>query len=57
MKCNICRKEYSPNCEYRQGRCPYRPAFIDTITMDAYKARYYNLFNTIKTFLKNLRNK
>ena len=25
MKCNICRQEYSPSCDYNQGRCPHRP--------------------------------
>ena len=23
MKCSICRKEYSVDCDYRQGRCPH----------------------------------
>ena len=28
MKCKTCRKEYSPQCDYRQGRCPLRPPVI-----------------------------
>lgn len=22
MKCEICRQDYSPACDWRQGRCP-----------------------------------
>jgi len=25
MKCKTCRQEYSPQCDYRQGRCPQHP--------------------------------
>ena len=25
MKCKTCRKEYSSQCDYRQGRCPQHP--------------------------------
>ena len=28
MKCTTCRKEYSPQCDYRQGRCPLHPPII-----------------------------
>ena len=27
-KCVICRKEYSPDCDYNQGRCPHHPPII-----------------------------
>jgi len=28
MKCTTCRKEYSADCDYRQGRCPnHQPKF------------------------------
>lgn len=47
MPCNTCGKEYDPNCDWRQGRCPNHPA-----PFDAYKARYYNLIQTIKNFFK-----
>ena len=30
MKCTTCRKEYSPDCDYKQGRCPNHPATIPT---------------------------
>jgi len=28
MKCKTCRKEYSPRCDYHQGRCPLHPPVI-----------------------------
>ena len=28
MKCTTCHKEYSPQCDYRQGRCPLHPPVI-----------------------------
>jgi hypothetical protein len=30
MKCSVCQKEYSADCDYRQGRCPHHPATIPT---------------------------
>ena len=29
MKCNVCRKNYSPSCDYKQGRCPLHPPLIE----------------------------
>jgi hypothetical protein len=28
MKCSVCKKEYSPNCDFNQGRCPNHTALI-----------------------------
>lgn len=28
MKCDSCRKEYTPNCDYKQGRCPHHKPMI-----------------------------
>ena len=28
MNCKTCGKEYSPTCDYQQGRCPNHPAMI-----------------------------
>lgn len=47
-QCSICRRVPSPNCDYRQGRCPHRPSMIDTILSDTYKTRFYNLFKFFK---------
>jgi len=48
MKCKTCNKEYSSECDYKQGRCPHHPAFLDQILSDSYKSRFYNLLNWFK---------
>jgi hypothetical protein len=45
VKCGTCGGPYSPLCDYRQGRCPGHPPPIDI-----YRARFYNLFQSIKRF-------
>lgn len=32
MKCNTCKKDYSPECDYNQGRCPHHPTLIEIPT-------------------------
>jgi hypothetical protein len=49
-KCSICRNEITMSCDYRQGRCPHVPSLVDTILVDKYKSRFYNL---LKFFRKN----
>ena len=29
IKCNICNQEYSPDCDYNQGRCPHHKPMLD----------------------------
>jgi len=29
MQCKTCRTEYSPSCDWDQGRCPHHPPMID----------------------------
>lgn len=52
MKCDYCMKDVSPDCDWQQGRCPYRPSMVDQILLDKYKTRYYNLIQTIKGWFK-----
>ena len=52
QKCAICFKEIEATCDYNQGRCPHRPAMIDSIIADPYKARFLNLINFIKSIFK-----
>lgn len=47
MKCTTCNKEYSPTCDYNQGRCPMHPPVINT-----HSWRFYNLYQSIKNFFK-----
>ena len=41
MKCTVCRKEYSPDCDYRQGRCPHIPPMINIQPRDTSKGHFY----------------
>ena len=41
MKCTVCRQEYSPACDYRQGRCPHHPAMINIQPRDTSKGHFY----------------
>ena len=52
QKCAICYEPIRPDCDWKQGRCPHRPAMIDQIISDPYKARYLNLINSIKNLFK-----
>jgi len=39
--CNICNKEYSPLCDYKQGRCPMHPPLFKIQPMDPSKRHFY----------------
>lgn len=52
MKCNHCGDEIKSDCDWRQGRCPHRPAMIEVILSDQYKTRFYNLIQQIKGWFK-----
>lgn len=56
-KCKHCGQRIEPNCDWRQGRCPHQSSMLDHILLDNYKARYYNLFNSLKTFFKGIAGK
>lgn len=30
-KCKTCKQDYSPACDYRQGRCPGHPSLWEQI--------------------------
>ena len=40
-KCTICDKEYSPLCDYKQGRCPHHPPMINIQPKDPSKGHFY----------------
>lgn len=50
--CTVCNKQYSPDCDYNQGRCPHHPPMIEQIIGDPYKARYYNLVQSLKNLFR-----
>jgi len=41
MKCEICKKEYSPSCDYDQGRCPHHPPLLNIQPKDTSKGHFY----------------
>ena len=41
MKCNTCNKEITPDCDYRQGRCPHRKPMIEIQPKDTSKGHFY----------------
>jgi hypothetical protein len=45
IDCSTCGKEYTPMCDYMQGRCPYHPALLSTA---AVKTRIRNIINFLK---------
>ena len=47
-RCSLCKHEYSPTCDFMQGRCPHHPAMIST---QAVRTRF-NRFNRIIKFFK-----
>jgi hypothetical protein len=48
IACKTCGREYSPMCDYMQGRCPHHPSVLDSILSDSYKLRFYNLIKFFK---------
>ena len=40
-KCKICNKEYSPECDRNQGRCPHHPPMINIQPKDTSKGHFY----------------
>lgn len=47
-RCSICHKVITPDCEWKQGRCPHLPSLVDQILANPYKSRFYNLINFFK---------
>lgn len=41
MKCQVCRQEYTPACDYKQGRCPHHKPMIDIQPKDTSRGHFY----------------
>jgi hypothetical protein len=41
MKCGTCNKDYSPDCDYNQGRCPWHPPILNIQPKDVSKGHFY----------------
>ena len=40
-KCTTCGKEYSPECDYKQGRCPHHSPLLNIQPKDTSKGHFY----------------
>ncbi len=40
-KCTTCNKEYTPECDYNQGRCPHHPPMLNIQPKDTSKGHFY----------------
>ena len=49
-KCTACGKEYSPECDYKQGRCPHHPPMINIQPKDTSKGHFY--VSLVKSFIR-----
>ena len=41
IKCALCKKDYRPDCDYNQGRCPHHTPMIDIQPRDTSKGHFY----------------
>jgi hypothetical protein len=41
MKCTTCNQEYSPDCDWQQGRCPHHPPLFNIQPKDTSKGHFY----------------
>jgi hypothetical protein len=48
IDCKTCGQEYTPMCDFMQGRCPHHPSMLDRILSNPHKSRFYNLLNFLK---------
>ena len=40
-KCTTCGKEYSPDCDFNQGRCPHHPPLLNIQPKDTSKGHFW----------------
>lgn len=50
MNCEVCKKEYSPDCDYKQGRCPHHPPMINIQPKDTSRGHFY--VSLAKSFIR-----
>ena len=41
MKCTTCDQEYSPDCDWQQGRCPHHPPLLNIQPRDTSPGHFY----------------
>ena len=50
MKCNTCKNDYSPECDYKQGRCPHHKPMIEIQPKDTSRGHF--LVSLIKSIVR-----
>jgi hypothetical protein len=40
IKCAVCGKDYTPDCDFNQGRCPHHPAMLKIQPKDTSKGHF-----------------
>ena len=50
MKCETCRSEITPDCDWRQGRCPHKKPMIEIQPKDTSRGHFY--VSLVKSFLR-----
>lgn len=41
MKCTTCNKDYSPDCDWQQGRCPHHPPLLNIQPRGPSRGHFY----------------
>ena len=41
IKCAVCSKDYTPECDFNQGRCPHHPPMLNIQPTDTSKGHFY----------------
>jgi hypothetical protein len=44
-RCSLCKKEYTPMCDFLQGRCPHHPSMI---SVKEVQTRFNNIIKFFK---------
>ena len=40
-KCKTCNTDYTPDCDYNQGRCPHHPPLLNIQPRDTSRGHFY----------------
>ena len=48
-RCSLCKRVYTPACEFMQGRCPHHPATMDiSLASNQVRTRFNNIIKFFK---------
>lgn len=49
-KCNVCHNQYSPDCDWNQGRCPNHPPMIKIQPKDTSRGHF--IVSLVKSLIR-----